>query len=457
MSSSAPLTEPAPSIAESRLSIGHASTIALQPGLPLPALFFFPPTSIGVTSPWVLLIVPGGGFKSYARHEGCITAQHFAACGHRCYVLAYRFKAAGGTVCDCHADMRCALAHLRRHEPGCRIHALGFSAGGCLVAGTCGRHSHDGDAEPEPPDSCGYIYGHVPPGLRLCASPPPFFLYATAADTICEVASCHDAMVRLLLDTGSDRARDLAMLWPDVANGDAVLTAKLSGWCKQHSHGQGIGLHKKGELHLFEWVHDLHGWIGRLLPGRDQAPRSHIATTWVAPTVIAPTPNAPALADPASTAANDANHAAADAPTTPAAAAAEPAADTSTTPVAPRAKALDGTGTVDLSEPVSSSAQINLAELIASCATLRAGEATAAVVVACGHVSARRTHGQRLHLDLVGTPWDPTLTPHGTPPWPTSYAPWGPTLTPHGTPSSGYPRLPQCTHPPRAIRALFSP
>lgn len=356
-----------PSIAESRLSIGHTSTIALRPGMALPTLFCFPPTSVGVTSRTVLLIVPGGGFKSYSRHEGCVTAQHFAACGHRCYVLAYRFKAAGGTVADCHSDMRCAIAHLRRHEPDSHLHALGFSAGGCLVAGTCGRHAHDGDAVPEPPDSCGYIYGHVPTGLRLCSVPPPFFLYATATDVICEVASCHDAMLRLLAASDGTRSHDRSVVWPSVANCDETLAAKLSGWCARHGHGQGIGLHKQGDLQVFEWAKELHTWLVGV---------AHLSSdrTNAAPDT---TPDTAAHAVPA----------------------AAPAAASAGAPISAPATSL--------------ASAANLGEFVSRCGTLPAGECSEEVTSACGHVSARRTHEQRIHLDLVSefTRLNVVLTP----------------------------------------------
>ena len=105
-----------------------------------PLLTMFPPK--GAANGVTLLIVPGGGYvRVVIDKEGFEAAEWFSARGFTCAVLRYRMPGDGwasGPDAPVHDAMR-AIRILRnqRLQPGeqpARIGAMGFSAGGHLVA-----------------------------------------------------------------------------------------------------------------------------------------------------------------------------------------------------------------------------------------------------------------------------------------------------------------------------------
>jgi acetyl esterase/lipase len=259
---------------ESRFCQGHSTTVRLWPEpqgaseqVSFHAALFRFPALTPVVLPATILVVPGGGLKSYTKHEGQVAAKYFASLGYPTYVLLYRHEAVGGNASDAHQDTRRAIACLRRRE-GKHVHAIGFSAGGTLITGACGRHDDDGGDEPPAesrPDSASYIYGAPPPGLALGPCAPPMFVFGTAGDRLCDTATCHTALLSMLTAAG---VRHAAVLWPNVWNDDEelhVLTRKHARWACDHQHGQGIGIllgkYPKQELVLWGWVAQLETWL----------------------------------------------------------------------------------------------------------------------------------------------------------------------------------------------------
>ncbi|KAL3912561.1 MAG: hypothetical protein SGPRY_008300 [Prymnesium sp.] len=227
--------------------------------------------------------------------------------GYRTYVLAYRHAAVGGTPPDSHADTRRAIACLRERERGAMIHAIGFSAGGCLAVGASGAHADDwgddglathsthraaddGEIDDDGgnhrnqyceapkdsrdcarghrasrPDTVSYIYGAPPPGLAFDRHCPPIFLFANLGDKICGNKSCHDDVVGLLSGLGIIHR---TLTWPNIWNDDEALrqlTYLHSRWAYEFQHGQGIGLiigkYPNQEVRTWAWVAELHKWM----------------------------------------------------------------------------------------------------------------------------------------------------------------------------------------------------
>lgn len=83
-----------------------------------------------------LIICPGGNYQFLVPHEGLPVAEFFAKQGFRAMVLRYRLLPKYDFD-DMQQDLVSAAAMLRNKGPVC---AMGFSAGGHLVASTVAKH-----------------------------------------------------------------------------------------------------------------------------------------------------------------------------------------------------------------------------------------------------------------------------------------------------------------------------
>jgi len=119
----------------------------------IPTLTGYPPVA-GISSNATLLILPGGGYASLARHEGESYARWFSAQGFTCYVLAYRLGSNGyrhpTILLDAARALRTVRSWAKRDglDPQ-KIVVIGSSAGGHL-ASTLLTHYDSG--QPDDPD-----------------------------------------------------------------------------------------------------------------------------------------------------------------------------------------------------------------------------------------------------------------------------------------------------------------
>lgn len=105
--------------------------------------------SICIEKPWdsnhdnwnrpALLIIPGGAYRFVSNREGESIAADFLAKGYQTFILTYLVKDDGARCPEQLIEMACAVDYIKKHsaEYGVdvnRVFAVGFSAGGHLVA-----------------------------------------------------------------------------------------------------------------------------------------------------------------------------------------------------------------------------------------------------------------------------------------------------------------------------------
>jgi endo-1,4-beta-xylanase len=147
-----------------------------------------------------IVVVPGGGHKElWMDHEGYRVAQFFADHGIAAFVLKYRlareahspYTIEGNSLPDLQRALRLVRSrattwNLDTH----RVGAIGFSAGGDLVA-RASVHFDAGssaaaseiDRLSSRPDFVALLYPGLPPGLQPSAETPPAFLLCGADDS----------------------------------------------------------------------------------------------------------------------------------------------------------------------------------------------------------------------------------------------------------------------------------
>lgn len=91
----------------------------------------------GSLSVGAILVLPGGGYRDLAAHEGFPIATHFRSTGLAAFGLKYRLRPYGSDVSLQDAQRAVRLIRARAKELGVdpeRIAVIGFSAGGHLAA-----------------------------------------------------------------------------------------------------------------------------------------------------------------------------------------------------------------------------------------------------------------------------------------------------------------------------------
>lgn len=224
------------------------------------------------------IVCPGGNYEFLAPHEGAPVARWLAeSLGVRAYVLRYRLLPKH-CLHEMQTDLSAAVATARRECGGGPVVALGFSAGGHLVASTSSLEGHGRpDAqvlvypctEPRPwlvHEEAGFwrarveseqvrslVAGHE----RLKAGadfvpPPPSFVVASTADSVCppETETCP---------------------YVEAARGAGVEVCYMKGDYGEH----GFGLKRVWTRPLAAWLEKkgigkARGWPGK--PAASEAP-----------------------------------------------------------------------------------------------------------------------------------------------------------------------------------------
>ena len=130
------------------LICSHCASRPRLPSLQFDPLFFgpntprlLPPSGHGIpgSGHGSLIICPGGNYQFLVPHEGLPVAEHFARKGFRSFVLRYRLLPKYSFE-EMQEDLISAAEILRKQFQG-PVCAMGFSAGGHLVASVASRRN----------------------------------------------------------------------------------------------------------------------------------------------------------------------------------------------------------------------------------------------------------------------------------------------------------------------------
>ena len=195
-----------------------------------PCLLPFRPPAGAPTGRGAVVVCPGGNYEFLHPREGPpIAAWLSEAHGVPSFVLRYRLLPAAG-LDEMLADLGGAVREARRRANGGPVVAVGFSAGGHLIASSVALH---GEERPDAfvlvypcvagsegwltESSAGFFRAEVKSAQvrslaarreQLCPGaafvpPPPVFVVASTADTVCPPAEETDAYVRAARDAGT--------------------------------------------------------------------------------------------------------------------------------------------------------------------------------------------------------------------------------------------------------------
>ena len=195
-----------------------------------------------------LVILPGGGYRMRAEHEGQGYAEHFAALGFSCFVVHYRLGSEGHRHPAMLEDALFAIASVRARsaELGLdpqRIGVMGSSAGGHLAAHALVGHGRYASAVSLRPDFGVLCYPVITmSGAHAHAESRALLLGAAPGDAALADASCERHVTA---------QTPPCFIWHTVADASVPVENSLLFAAALRRHGVPF------ELHLYE--HGAHG------------------------------------------------------------------------------------------------------------------------------------------------------------------------------------------------------
>ena len=93
-----------------------------------------------------VIVVPGGGYWFVSKREGEMVANEFLARGYQVFILHYLCRPQGAFYPEQLVELSCSIDHIRKNSKEYNVNekevfALGFSAGGHLVADLSNEYS----------------------------------------------------------------------------------------------------------------------------------------------------------------------------------------------------------------------------------------------------------------------------------------------------------------------------
>ena len=214
---------------------------------------YLPPTEKATGT--ALLVIPGGGHRNLAiDHEGCNVAHWFSDHGIAAFVLKYRLARETNSTykidVEALADTQRALRLIRSRGPEwkldpSRVGAIGFSAGGELVALACTRFDSGNANATDPverqnskPDFQALIYPGRSGDIQPAKDSPPVFMACAYNDR-------------------QDIAEGLAEVYLRFKRAGVPAELHIYG-----SGGHGFGLRSSNHKPVGSWIARFEEWLG---------------------------------------------------------------------------------------------------------------------------------------------------------------------------------------------------